>query len=83
MVVIRLHFFMPDKCFPFFDGTFLPDRSGSNIGDSLTVDLLVLACYFDFAVPGISFRVGLCLHNATDYVINVLCSGHCNCYAEA
>ena len=49
-------FFMPGN----FDGTFLPGRCGSNIGDSLAVhvDSLVLACYFDFAVPVRSFNAG-------------------------
>ena len=60
-------FFHVWQSFPVFDGIFLPGRSGSNIGDSLAVDSLVLACYFDFAVPVRSFNAGFCLYNATGY----------------
>jgi hypothetical protein len=52
----------------------LHGRSGSNIGDSLTVDSLILACYFDFAIPVRLLNAGFCLHKIT--VINVPCFGH-------
>ena len=60
-------FFHAWQAFPFFDGIFPPGRSSSNIGDSLIVDSLVLACYFDFIVPHRLFNAGFCLHNATGY----------------
>ena len=60
-------FFHAWQSSPVFDGIFLPGQSGSNIGDSLAVDSLVLACYFDFAVSVRSFNAGFCLYNATGY----------------
>ena len=60
-------FFHAWQSSPVFDGILLPGQSGSNIGDSLAVDSLVLACYFDFAVSVRSFNAGFCLYNATGY----------------
>ena len=60
-------FFHAWHMFPFFNGMFVPGRSGSNIGNSLTDDSLVLACYFDFSVPDRLFNSGFCLHNTSGY----------------
>ena len=62
-------FFHAWQSFPVFDGIYfyLAEVVASNIGDSLAVDSLVLACYFDFAVPVRSFNAGFCLYNATGY----------------
>ena len=51
-------FFHAWHTFPFFNGMFLPGRSDSNIGNLLTDDSLVLACYFDFSVPDRLFNTG-------------------------
>ena len=73
-------FFHAWHVFPFFNGMFLPGRSGSNIGNSLTDDSLVLACYFDFSAPDRLFNAGFCLHNASGYCNKLLCSGLYSCY---
>ena len=69
-------FFHAWQSFPVFDGIFLPGRSGSNIGDSLAVDSLVLACYFDLLyLLGHLMLAFVCIMPLAT-VINVLCSGH-------
>ena len=53
--------------FPFFEGLILPGRSGNNVGNSLTDDSIILACYIVFSVHGRLFNAGLCLHNSCGY----------------